>query len=388
MHRLRRMTWVGLFVCMGSPVIAYAAPGAKTSTTLGFDGVPDLSLNIDDFGVTFAGAQVLACGASLNCGPFPPFSGKNVVYDAPNLGSGVITATFDIHVTGRVDKVSARITGNRNVTMTAFNANGGVLGSMQTGGPNYVGSGSGLPPNILLEIESTSDAIAKVVFHDSGNTYTIDDFAFRGAMQTVVLDPGHGQILKNGVPQYERPPTPTYGLVEDNLTLDMAFSAKSELESAGTTVYLTRQTALAPFAPPNCPVPCFADINKRARWAEKQEPDVLVSIHTNAGPPTANGTEAYYSTIASDPDSTSLAQFVVARVAALGLRNRGVKQTNFNIINTSTVPSTLVEVAFHSNSQLAAGQSITDEDRLNDPAFRFLAAKAIADAIQDFYASK
>ena len=135
-------------------------------------------------------------------------------------------------------------------------------------------------------------------------------------------------------------------------------------------------------------MPCFADINKRARWAEKQEPDVLVSIHTNAGPPTANGTEAYYSTIAPDPDSTSLAQFVVARVAALGLRNRGVKQTNFNIINTSTVPSTLVEVAFHSNSQLAAGQSITDEDRLNDPAFRFLAAKAIADAIQDFYASK
>jgi N-acetylmuramoyl-L-alanine amidase len=114
----------------------------------------------------------------------------------------------------------------------------------------------------------------------------------------------------------------------------------------------------------------------------------MISVHTNAGPPTAHGTETYYSTIAPAPDSSLLAQFELSRVVALGLSNRGVKQTNFNIINTSKVPSALVEVAFHSNSQLAAGQSITDEARLNDPIFRFFAAKAIADAIQDFYASK
>jgi len=188
--------------------------------------------------------------------------------------------------------------------------------------------------------------------------------------------------------RYERPPSPTHGLIEDNLTLDMAGSARAELQGASITVLLTRETSRAPFAPPNCAVPCFADINKRARWAEKQEPDLMISIHTNGGPPTANGSESFYSTIAQAPDSESLAQFVLSRVVALGLRDRGVKQTNFNVINTSSIPSALIEVAFHSNSELASGQVITDEDRLNDPAFRLAAAKAMSDGIQDFYASR
>jgi N-acetylmuramoyl-L-alanine amidase len=370
------------------PIATATSSRTNAPVTLGFDGVPDLSLQINDFGVQFTGAQVLACGASLNCGPFPPFSGKNVIYDAPNLGSGVITAVFDVRVTGRVDKVSARITGNRNVTMLAMSASGVVLGTAQTGGPNYVGSGTGLPANILLEIESTTDPIAMVVFHDSGNTYTIDDFAFRSSQQMVVLDPGHGQILQEGVLEYQRPATPTYGLFEDNLTLDMAFATKSQLEAANITVQMTRTTTLAPFAPADCPVPCFADLNKRARWIEKQEPDLMVSIHTNAGSPTAHGSESYYSTLAPNPDSQTLAQFVLSRVAGLALTNRGVKQENFNILSTPTVPSTLIEVAFHSNSQLAPGQSITDESLLNDPGFRFLAGVAISNAIRDYYASK
>lgn len=387
MYRLPRAGWLVWLVAIAAPANLFGVTG-PTQTTLGFDGAPDLSLNIDEFGVHFTGAQVLACGGSLNCGPFPPFSGRNVVYDAPQLGGGVITATFDVSVTGSVDRVSARVTGNRNVTMTALDATGNSVGTVQTGGPNYVGSNSGIPANLLLEITSPSGGITEVVFHDSGNTYTIDDFSFRGSQRSVVIDPGHGQILQNGVLRYERPPSPTYGLIEDNLTLDMAGSARSELQAAHITVLLTRETSRAPFAPPNCGVPCFADINKRARWAEKQEPDLMISIHTNGGPPTANGSESFYSTIAPDPDSASLAQFVLSRVVDLGLRDRGVKQTNFNVINTSSIPSTLIEVAFHSNSELASGQVITDEDRLNDPAFRSLAAKAMSDGIQDFYASR
>jgi N-acetylmuramoyl-L-alanine amidase len=386
-HRLQRTGWLALLVAIAAPPSLFGVTGQVT-TTIGFDGAPDLSLSIDDFGVHFTGAQVLACGGSLNCGPFPPFSGKNVVYDAPQLGGGIITASFDVSVTGSVDRVSARVTGNRNVTMTALDATGNTLGTVQTGGPNYAGSNSGIPANLLLEITAPSGPITEVVFHDSGNTYTIDDFSFRGSQRSVVIDPGHGQILQNGVLRYERPPSPTYGLIEDNLTLDMASSAKSELQGANITVLLTRETSLAPFAPPNCGVPCFADINKRARWAEKQEPDLLISVHTNGGPATANGSESYYSTIAQDPDSASLAQFVLSRVVALGLRDRGVKQTNFNVINTSSIPSALIEVAFHSNSELASGQAITDEDRLNDSAFRLLAAKAMSDGIQDFYASR
>jgi N-acetylmuramoyl-L-alanine amidase len=376
-----------LVIISSFPTTGFAAPqDDEDSVTLGFDGVPDLSLDISDFGVTFSGAQVLACGASLNCGQFPPFSGRNIIYDAPQLGGGVISAVFDPEVTGNVDMVSARVTGNTNVSMVAYSATGAVLGSAQTGGANYVGTGR--PANMLLEITSDVEPIVRVIFHDSGNTYTVDDFTFRGAQRFVVLDPGHGQILQNGTLRYQRDASPTYGLYEDELTLDMAQLAKAELESRKATVKLTREGALAPFAPANCSIPCFADLNKRARWAEKQEPDLMLSIHTNGGAPTAHGTETYYSTIAVSPDSLELAGFLNSRLVALGLRNRGVKQTNFNIINTSSIPSALVEVAFHSNSELAAGQSITDETRLNDPAFRFFAAFSIVEAIQDYYDSK
>lgn len=360
-----------------------AAPPQKT-LTLGFDGLADLALSVDSLGVTFAGAQVLACGGSLNCGPFPPASGKNVIYDQPGNG-GVITATFDYATTGKVDKVSARITGNRNITMTAFDAQGQALASASTGGANYVGANTGIPPNKLLEVSSTAP-IASVRFADSGNTFTVDDFTFTSAARSVVLDPGHGQIVQNGVPTYQRDATPTFGLYEDNLSLDMAGYARSKLEQMGIVVLLTRQGVKAPFAPDNCAVPCFIDLNKRARWAEKQEPDLMVSIHTNAGPPTAHGSESYYSSIAPAPDSQDLAGQVLSRVVGLGLTNRGVKKTNFNVINTN-MASTLVEVAFHSNSALAQGQTITDEQRLNDPAFRAAAGTAIANGIGDYYAA-
>jgi N-acetylmuramoyl-L-alanine amidase len=363
----------------------YAQSG-QNHVTLGFDGVPDLSLNVDGFGVHFTGAQVLACGGSLNCPEFPPFSGSNVIFDDFTSG-GLITAIFDRQVTGRVTMVSARITGNRNITMTAFDPQGLVLGVDQTGGPNFTDANTGIPPNKLLQVTSTVAPIAAVTFHDGGDTFTVDDFSFVASLQSVVIDPGHGQILEHGVPTFQRPPSPTFGLIEDVLTLDMAQSLKAGLEVANVTVLLTRNGDSAPFAPANCSIPCFADLNKRARWAEKQEPDFMVSIHTNAGSPTANGSESFFSTISPSPDSSSLAQFVLDRVVALGLKDRGVKQTNFNVINTS-MPSTLIEVAFHTNSQLAAGQTITDETQLHLPGFRALAALAIFLGIEDFYASK
>lgn len=379
---LASMAGLCAFLLVGEQALA-AAPPQKT-LTLGFDGLSDLALSVDSLGVKFVGAQVLACGGSLNCGPYPPASGKNVIFDRPGNG-GVITATFDYATTGKVDKVSARVTGNRNITMTAFDAQGQTLASASTGGANYVGANTGIPPNKLLAVTSTTP-IASVRFADSGNTFTVDDFTFTSSARTVVLDPGHGQIVTNGVPTYQRPPTPTFGLYEDNLSLEMAGFARSKLEQMGTVVLLTREGAKAPFAPDDCGVPCLIDLTKRARWAEKQEPDLMVSIHTNAGAPTANGSEAFYSSIAPTPDSQELAGFVLSRVVGLGLRDRKVKTYNWNVINTS-MASALVEVAFHSNSALAEGQTITDEQRLNDPTFRAAAGTAIANGIGDYYAA-
>ena len=153
---------------------AIASPVAAGQTVIDFEGQPDRAAITTQFsvqGVTFSSATILRLGSSLNPN-FPPFSGLTVVYDWPG---GIVTATFDPVRAANVRKVSARITGNRNVTLTAFNSSGVMLGSSSTGGANYSGVGS---PNILLAVESQTDPIAKVAFNDGGNTFTIDDFTF------------------------------------------------------------------------------------------------------------------------------------------------------------------------------------------------------------------
>lgn len=144
--------------------------------TMDFENLTDLTVVTNQYaniGVSFEGATILSQGGSLNYLNFPPRSGVNVIYDDPNYG-GTIAISFDPSKAGNVLKVGGYVTGNRNVTMTAFDSSGNVLGSDETGGANYDPVGM---PNKLLEINS-SVQIARVVFSDGGNTFTVDDFFF------------------------------------------------------------------------------------------------------------------------------------------------------------------------------------------------------------------
>lgn len=169
--------------------------------TIDFEDLSDLtSVNnhYANIGVTFTGATILSQGESLNYLHFPPHSGVNVVYDDPTNG-GIIIVDFDRNVTGNVTKVGGYITGNTNITMIAYDANGNVLASVETGGPNF-DPGDEIydpppiaDPNMLLEIESSTH-IASVEFSDSGNTFTIDNFLFESEQSCQVA----------GVPLYKQ----------------------------------------------------------------------------------------------------------------------------------------------------------------------------------------
>jgi hypothetical protein len=104
---------------------------------------------------------------------FPPYSGDIVIYD-----------TFGGGGTIRVDTVGppwmmagGYVTTNGNVTLTAYDSFGSVLGTASTDGADYVGSGKGFAPNMLLSVSVVN--IAYAGFTDSGNTYTVEDFAFQ-----------------------------------------------------------------------------------------------------------------------------------------------------------------------------------------------------------------
>lgn len=373
--------WLCIAAALSFEPSMAAAQQQGHEITLGFDGLPDLANHVDSFGVSFTGASVLQCGGALNCGPFPPFSGKNVVYDTPGAG-GVITARFDPRATGNVRKVSARITGNRSVTMSAFDDGGALLDSVATGGPNYVGSSSGLPANMLLTVTARTGGkpIRSITFHDSGNTFTVDNFTYARS-KTIMLDPGHGQIKVGNVFKYQRPASPTYQLYEDVLTLDMAKLALTPLQQ-NYAVSLTRTGAIAPFAPADCGVPCNIDLEKRRELAEKYETDVFVSLHTNASAnKKVNGSEAFYK--GSDHDSADLASRVVTALSGTGLSNRGSSAYSYRVLSPA-MSNTLTEIAFHTNSELAAGQTITDEFRLSDATHKKAMADAIAKAIDEF----
>jgi hypothetical protein len=51
-----------------------------------------------------------------------------------------------------------------------------MLGSVSTGGANFIGAGTGLPPNIFLSISNFD--ITRAVFTDTGNSFTLDNFTF------------------------------------------------------------------------------------------------------------------------------------------------------------------------------------------------------------------
>lgn len=148
------------------------------------------------------------------------------------------------------------------------------------------------------------------------------------------------------------------------------------------------------------------DISSRPRFAawhhEAGEDAVYVAWHTNAcgaTPCTARGTDTYvYGT--NPPDGTYqfsgvagsdvLAQAVHAELvkdvrAAIDplWKDRGIRSAYFGEVNPNNnpeMPAILLEVAFHHNA--------TDADFLKEPAFRYTAARAIAQGIMKYFAAK
>lgn len=177
----------------------------------------------------------------------------------------------------------------------------------------------------------------------------------------IVIDPGHGGSDPGGVGS---------GLQEKNIVLDVGrrFKALLDADTANTTrggrwvALLTRSTDV------------FVSLSGRANFANAQDADRFMSIHSNAfGSASANGTETF--SFAEGTTGAALRNLVQAEmIAAWGLRNRGNKVANFAVLRETAMPAVLHELGFITNA--------TDAAKLRSSTERQKAAVAHLRAIQ------
>lgn len=178
----------------------------------------------------------------------------------------------------------------------------------------------------------------------------------------IALDAGHGSLT-------DKPHTgaSANGLVEDEITLDFVRRIGHHLRAAGHKTVITRTDNK------------LISLTKRAQIARLARCDAFVSIHCNAGPPAANGAEAFIA--ADDRRSQALAIRLVEVLANQGLRDRGVKADSESQHSRLAVlrgtyrymPAVLLEVGFLTNTH--------DADLLKNPEWREETAIALADAV-------
>ncbi|UCH83410.1 MAG: N-acetylmuramoyl-L-alanine amidase [Candidatus Latescibacterota bacterium] len=220
-------------------------------------------------------------------------------------------------------------------------------------------------------------------------------------IRKIVIDPGHGgkDDGKIGVT----------GVLEKDVNLEVAKKTREALRrSVGVEVVLTREDDR------------LLSLTRRTEIANELEADLFISIHCNSWfSPETGGFEAYFlspaktewdravamaenaaddylrpaSDAGSDIDfilwdivqneyineSSHLAELIqIAMNDRLGLRDRGVKQAGFTVLQGARMPAVLIETGFLSNPE--------EERLLADPEFQAKVADGIVEAVKKFKA--
>lgn len=184
--------------------------------------------------------------------------------------------------------------------------------------------------------------------------------------KVIALDPGHGGSDPGAIGQG--------GAKEKTVTLAVAQKLQTLLEKAGAKVVMTRRDDRDVYGPNATAVD---ELKARIITAATNKADIFVSIHADSFTnPTAGGTSTYY--YRKSLYDVMLAQNVQASIIkAGGLTNRNANPANFYVIKRSTMPATLVELAFISNPD--------EEKLLISPQFQQRMAQGIYEGLDSFF---
>jgi N-acetylmuramoyl-L-alanine amidase len=167
-----------------------------------------------------------------------------------------------------------------------------------------------------------------------------------------VIDPGHGGI---------DPGSSAFGMVEKELTLDLARRLERILSSHGLTTELTRRTDK------------YVELSERAEKANAKPGTIFVSVHFNAHTDRSiSGTETlYWPGSAAAREMASYVQSELGR--RLVTRNRGFKPERLKVLEKTKCTAILIECGFISNRW--------ESQRCGAEWFRQIIAEEIAQGI-------
>ncbi len=215
-----------------------------------------------------------------------------------------------------------------------------------------------------------------IVAPDEGPTFESQVDAVLNPFPTVVLDPGHG-----GKDDGAR----AHGLVEKNLSLDVALRVEKILKPFNFPVIVTRRDDT------------FISLEERTAVANRLESAIFVSIHFNHAPDrSSTGVETFYASqkippeaewtwvgffnkpeVAAPDDGETLAGFIqAALVMRTDAVNRGIKGRELYVVRHTRCPAVLVEGGFINNP--------LEAQLISNGEYRERLARAVAEGIMSY----
>ncbi|WP_145050000.1 N-acetylmuramoyl-L-alanine amidase family protein [Paenibacillus xylanexedens] len=175
--------------------------------------------------------------------------------------------------------------------------------------------------------------------------------------KVVVIDPGHGGSDPGTISITNKP--------EKDFTLAVGLKVQALLlQEENIHLVMTRDTDVYPTRP------------ERVKLANDLNADVFVSIHGNSveSAPKVSGTETFYYQRSSSKDLANVIHKHL--IQAMGLKDRGVKNGNLEVIRNTKMPAVLLELGFLSNAE--------EEIALLSEDMQMKAAQAIVDGIKEY----
>jgi N-acetylmuramoyl-L-alanine amidase len=193
---------------------------------------------------------------------------------------------------------------------------------------------------------------------------------------TVIIDPGHGGI-DGGVSRG--------GLLEKDITLEVAKILKKMLENKGCDVKMTRETDtdVSHLIPGGPETRYRRDVHSRTKFVNESNGDLYVSIHVDScDDPSIRGAIVFHSK--NNEESLNLATIIQSHLNKVTVINpqageyfhQEVKEGDFHILNNAVIPGVLAEVGFITNAN--------DRKLLATHSYRKKLAEAICNGIVDF----